>query len=448
MAWQIKSVQDFYNIIKTNLFSNTQGNLQAEKDPFVKSIAQGNAVIQRGCYSASQDAVNQTFAQTATEESFLTAIAFDKTNNEIQWKEAEFARGTILISGDVGLEVPAQTSFLTEDGQTYSSVVTKTCAAQTFVLQSLVRTNNYAVATLSDHLLANSLSLTFSGANETDFNTTSAIEVLSSSQFRYYNAGADETATGTISATFNGCRVDVVSDEASSQANQTYTDSLSLASTLDSTPDLVGITFDGIYGGTDRETSESFKSRLIEFLQYPQNKGNRFQHQSWIKQKTDANYVYVYTEEDDLYVYLKAIVSKLDHDTYTFTNFSNDELTNIRSSFISNNQLALGINAIQTSFLNPTFVSINISIAGLSPSTNEMKSAISELLAQYIALTPIKKYLSVGLSELSSDKIKNLVYLARDNSGNTPTFSSLLVSGASGLDSNAKKAILGTITYS
>jgi len=377
VAWKIKSVQDFYNLIKTNLFSNTQGQLQTEKDPFVKSIAQGNAVVQRGCYSSAQDAVNQTFSQTATEEAFLTAIAFDRTNNEIRWKEAEFASGTVLIAGDVGLEVPAQTGFIAENGQTYSSIVSKTCSAQTFIITSLQRVDNYAIATLSDHLLANSLILTISGANEAEFNTTTEIEVLSSSQFRYINVGSDEVATGTISAAFNGCRINVVSDEAGSDANQTFTDTLSLTSALDSTPDLIGITFDGIYGGTDRETSEAFKERLVEFIQFPQNKGNRFQHQSWIKQKTDANYAYVYTEEDDIYVYLKAVISKLNKDTYTFTNFTNDELTNIKNSFISNNQLLLGIDAVQTSFINPTFVSINISITGLTPNTNDMKVAIA-----------------------------------------------------------------------
>lgn len=448
MAWKIKTIQDFYNLIKTNLFSNTQGQLQAEKDPFVKSMAQGNAVVQRGCYSSGQDAIDQTFSQTATSEAFLSAIAFDRTNNEIKWKEAEFASGVVLVSGSVGLEVPAQTSFITENGQTYSSVVSKTCSNQSFIISSLERIDNYAVAILENHLLVNSLSLIISGANESSFNTTTEIEVLSSSQFRYYNEGVDEVATGTISATFSGCRVSVVSDLANEEANQTFTDTLSLASSLSSTPDLVGITFDGIYGGKNRETLESFKDRLTTFLQFPQNKGNQFQHQSWIKQNTDANYAYVYTEEDDLYLYLKAVISKLNTETYTFSNFTNDELTNIKNSFIKNNQLPLVINALQTSFLNPTFVSINITITGLTPNTNDMKRAISEILSQYIAITPIKKYLSVGLTELSSDKIKNLIYSARDNAGNVANVSSVLVSGASGLDQNNKKAVLGTIIYS
>lgn len=448
MAWKIKSVQDFYNLIKTNLFSNTQGQLQAEKDPFVRNMAQANAVVQRACYSAAQDAVDQTFAQTATEESFLTAIAFDKTNNQIRIKEAEFAKGQLLIVGDDGLAIPSGTSFITEDSQTYSSIVNKTCSTQSFVITLLERVSNYAIATLENHQLINNLQLTVSGANESEFNTTQSIEILSANQFRYYNEGDDETATGTISVSFVGCRVDVVSDEASEAANQTYTDSISLSSSLDSDLSLIGITFEGIYGGVDRESLDSFKERIVEFLQYPQNKGNRFQHQSWLKQNTDANYVYVYTYEDDFYLYLVAVISKLNKDIYTFTNFTNDELTNIKNSFVANNQLLLGIEDLQTSFINPTFVNLNIAITGLTPNTNDMKNAISQVLKQYISLTPIKKYLEAGLPEFSNDKIKQIVYLARDNSGNTPNLTNLIVSGSGGLDSNNKKAILGTISYS
>lgn len=448
MAWQIKSVQDFYNLIKTNLFSNTQGQLQAEKDPFVKNMAQGDAIIQRACYSAAQDAVDQTFAQTATEESFLAAIAFDKTNNQIIRKEAEFASGKLLIVGSDGLEVPADTGFITDDGQTYSSVVDKICSSQNFIITSLERVNNYAIATLADHLLVNSLELTISGANETEFNGLNTIEILSSSQFRYYNAGADDTATGTIIGSFTGCRVDVVSDEASEAANQTYTDAISLSSSLNSDPILIGITYDGIYGGLDIETLSSFKDRIINFLQYPQNKGNRFQHQSWIEQNTDSNYTYVYKYEDDFYVYLVCVVSKLNEETYTFSNFTNDELTNIKNSFISNNQLLFGIDALQLSFVNPTFINIDISITSLTPNTNEMKTAISDLLRQYLALTPIKKYLNSGLPELSADKIKQLIYLARDSAGNTPNFDNVTVSGTGSLNADSKKAILGTISYS
>ncbi len=448
MAWKIKSVKDFYNLIKINLFSNTQGQLQAEKDPFVRNMAQGNAIVQRACYSAAQDAVDQTFAQTATEESFLTAIAFDKTNNEIRRKDAEFAKGQLLISGADGLEIPAQTSFITDDSQTYTSIVSKTCITQSFIITSLQRISNYVVATLENHLIINDLQLTISGANEAGFNGVQTIEILSSSQFRYYNEGSNQTATGTITGSFVGCRVDVVSDEASEAANQTYTDVISLASSLDSDPTLIGITFDGIYGGTDQESLDSFKERIIEFLQYPQNKGNRFQHQTWIKQKTDANYVYVYFYEDNIYIYLVAVLSKLNKETYTFTNFTNDELTNIKNSFISNNQLLLGVEAVQTSFINPTFVNLNISITGLTPNTNDMKNAISQILKKYISLTPIKKYLEVGLPEFSNDKMKQIFYLARDSAGNTPDLTNLIVSGSGSLDADNKKAILGTISYS
>lgn len=447
MAWKIQSVTDFYNKIKTSVFSNTKGELQPEKDPFVKAISQALAILQRSCYSTVQDSVDQTFAITATDLSFLKAIAFQDTNNEIQQKQAEYSNGKIVVVGNSGLEIPSGTSFITDDGYTYSTVVTKTCSLQSFTIESLERISNYVVATVNDHELGNLMTVTISGANENDFNGNQEIEILNSNQFRYYNEGVDEAATGTIFGSFTGCRLNLVSDDAGASTIQTFTDAISLASTLDSELTYSGITYDGITGGSDIESIDSFKARVNNFLQKPQNKGNKYQHQSWITNKTDANYAYVYIHEDNLYIYLNCVVSKLNENNYTFTDFTNDELTAMKEYFINNNQLLLGVDALQLSFINPTFVSINISIAELSPNTNDMKLAIESLLREYLSLTSIKKYLTPGLNELSASKIERIISLARDSAGNIPEFGTVTITGSSGLDEDDKKAILGTISY-
>jgi uncharacterized phage protein gp47/JayE len=447
VALPIPSLKDIYNKIKSSIFSYTAGELEVEKDKFCLAMTKAQSETQHAMYKVAQDSVDQTFAQTATDESFLTAIAFDKTNNEIRRNEASTASGKIVVAADVGVEIPAGTQFLSSDGEVYESIAYKISAAQSFTLTSLVRTDNYAVGTLADNLLGNGMTITFSGANETAFNGAQEIEILTSSTFRYANTGSNETATGTITGTFNGCRCDVTSVSAAESANQTFTDVLTLIDGIDDV-DGVYITYDGIYGGTDIESLEDFKERLIEFLTYPQNKGNRFQHQSWIKAKSDVNYAYTYQSEDDFYIYVNCIVSKLNKSTWVFTNLTNDELVDLKALFIANNQLALGCSAVNLSFVNPTFVNINITITGLSPATNEMKTAINILLKEYIARLPIKYYLSAGLSELLADKLKQITYLVRDGNGTTPSITNLTVSGASGLDSNNKKPILGTITYS
>ena len=403
--------------------------------------------VSQAMYKIAQDSVDQTFAQIATDEAFLTAIAFDKTNNEIYRKVATTATGKILVIADEGVEIPAGTEFLSTDGETYETIVSRTATSQTFNITSLVRTDNYVVGTLADHLLGTNMVLTIAGANETAFNGDQTLEILTSSTFRYANTGTNQTATGTLTGTFIGCRCDVVSVSAAESANQTYTDTLTLADNIDNV-DATYITFNGITGGTDIETLEDFKARLVEYLQYPENKGNRFQHQAWLKQNSDVNYAYVYTTEGDFYINLICVVSILNKTTWAFSSLSNDELTALKTKFVSNNQLLLGISAVNLSVINPTFVNINITITGLSPNTTDMKNAINLLLKEYIATLPIKKYLVSGFPELTSDKLKQITYLVRDNNGQIPSFTGLSVSGTGSLDADSKKPILGTITYS
>ena len=168
---------------------------------------------------------------------------------------------------------------------------------------------------------------------------------------------------------------------------------------------------------------------------------------TWVGQNTDANYCYHFNSEDSLYLYLTAVVSKL-KDDFTFTNFTNDELAAIRSKIILSNRFSLsGVSALQFSVQNPTFVNINITINGLSPNSLMTKQAIELKLREYIALLPIKKFLLVS-QQLGSDIISSVIRSARDVSGKSPQITSVSISGTSSLDSDVKKPILGTVTYS
>lgn len=445
MAINIPSVTDLYNKIKIGIFSKTDGSLEVEKHPFARSISKIQSEELNNAYKVAQDSVAQTFAQNATEESFLKAIAFDRTNNTIQRLDATYATGKLLVTASESTIVESGSQFITQDGEVYESQVSKTASTQNFIITSLVRSSGYAIATLSQHLLGNSMELTIAGANESGFNGDQQIEILSSSQFRWVSEGSDETATGTITGSFFGCRVDVTSTTASEDANKTYTDTIDQAVSIDFVEN-VYITYDGITNGTNQETLDSFKTRILSYLAEPQNKGNRRQHQTWTIQNTDANFANFFTYEDDFNLYLTGVVSKKDS-SFNFTNFTVGELAAIKSLFISQNQLILGIESLQLSIENPSSVDIDFTITNLSPNTLEMQNKINLVLKEYLSLLSINFLLSSSKVELSSSKIESIAYLARDNNGETPSFSSITVSNVANLDDNTKKPILGTITY-
>lgn len=446
MALSIPSIKDSYNKIKASIYSFTKGLLEVEKDPFVRAMTETMSKITDHVYKTAQDSISQTFSQTVTDEGFMKAIAFDKTNNVIQRKEAEKANGQLIVISSQSVDIPSETQFITSDGQIYQSQSLRTAITQEFIITSLIRDNGYAIATLADHNFASNIELEISGAIETSFNGVQKIEVLTKDTFRYLNSGANESASGTIKGSFLGCRVDVQSVNAEFNANKTFSDTIALAQNLDFIVSS-NITFNGITRGKDIETLLNFRSRIIEFLATPQNKGNLSQHRTWIKQNTDANYVYFFTSEDSFYIYLNGIISKRNSD-FSFTNFTVDELLAIKNNFVSQNQLLLGVDALQLTLSNPTFVNINVTIVDLSPDTLEMKNKITLVLKEYISLLPIKKYLASGLPEISASKLESVVALVRDSNGATPSITSLTVSGGAGLDSDVKKPILGTITFS
>ena len=445
MAFQIPSIQDTYNKIKSSVFSYTQGQLEVEKAPFSRSFAKAIATLTNSCYKTSQDSIDQTFSQTVTDERFLNGIAFDRTRNTIKRKQASTSKGNVVVVTSQEVDIPNGTQFLTTDGEIYESLVLKTAITQTFLITSLERVNNFAIVTLENYNLGNGMILNITGANETGFNGNQTIEVLSKDTFRYANAGVDEIATGTITASFLGARVEVQSLNASSNVNKTFTDNIQLISGVDFV-DSSYITFNGIVGGRDIQSLDDFKSAVKEYLGNPENKGNRIQHQIYIKQNTDANFAYFFTSEDDIEIYLTGVLSKV-NSSFNFSNFSGGELDDIKGQFIADNQLLLGVDALNLSIINPTFVNINVSVTGLLPNTIEMRTAISLTLKEYMSLLPIKFYLSNTNVELSDNKIESIINLVRDPSGNTPTYSSVVVSGAGSLNTNVKKPILGTVTY-
>ena len=444
MAPRIPSKQDDYNKTVSSIFSYTNGKLEAEKDPFVQAISKVINDITDDLYKTISDSTSQTFSQTATDESFIKANAYDKTRNTIQRKEAKTAQGQLIVTSTTSIDVPVDTLFVTNDSEIYSSLTLKTTNLQQFLITSIQRISNFAVVTLADHNFASILDLTISGATPSSFNGDYPIEILDKDTFRYPNAWINEVATGTIIGSYFGARIDVQSQNASEEVNKTFTNEIIVASNINL--DNAYITFNGITGGRAIETLTDYNARIIEFLSNPENKGNLNQHRSYIKQKTDVNFVYFFTSEDALYIYLTGVISKYDKN-FTFSNYSVNELNDIKAQFIFDNQLLLGVDALQLSITNPSFVNIDITITDLIPNTLEMRDIINLLLKEYIAKLPIKFYLNAGFPELSSDKIKSIINLARNGAGQTPNITSVVITGTGGLTNNISKPILGAVTY-
>lgn len=445
MASYIPKIQELYDRIKANLLSNA--GIQTSQDIVLNAISTFVATDSVDARLTFVNTINQMFPRLATEEQFIVNNAFVWTNNTIKRKNGTFASGSLIVTATQQVDIPIGTQFSTVDGIIYKSKTLRSCTAQPFNIESLERVNNEAIVKITNHNLANGMDFEIIGANESNFNGIQTITLIDKDYFKYSNIGNSEVATGTITGQYFGVLVEVESVVTTAIANKSFANTISIDDFIDNIENTY-ISFNGITGGSETESLSSLKARTIEFLETPQNAGNKYQHQSWLKQNTNANYAYVFQDEDTFYNYVYCIISQLNEDTLNFTNFSIQELNDIKINFIDQNQLPLSCSGSQTIIQNPSFVNINITINGLSPNTIAMQNQIRLELKRYINTLPIKKYLTNVLSELGNAKIENIITNTRDTNGLTPSFTNIIIDGTGGLVGNTTKPILGTVSFS
>jgi len=444
MPSYIPNIQELYDRIRANLLSNA--GIQTSQDIVLNTISTFVATDSVDARLTFANSINQMFPRLATEEQYIVNNAFVWTNNAIKRKNGTFATGSLIVTATQQTDIPSGTQFSTVDGIVYKSKTLRTCINQPFNIESLARVNNEAIVKITNHNLANGMNFEVIGANEVAFNGIQTITLIDKDYFKYSNIGGNEIASGTITGQYFGVIVEVESVETSAIANKSFADTISIDDFIDYVENSY-ISFNGIANGADNESLSSLKTRTIEFIENPTNAGNRYQHQSWLKQNTNANYAYVFQDEDTFYNYVYCIISQIDETTLNFTNFSIQELNDIKTNFLNDNQLPLSCSGNQTIMQNPSFVDINITVNGLSPNTNTMQNQVILELKRYINLLPIKKYLTNGFLELSTSKIQNIITNTRDANGQTPSFASIVVSGTGSITTNTAKPILGTVIF-
>ena len=437
-------IQELYDRIKANLLSNA--GIQSSQDIVLNTISTFVAMDSVDARLTFNNSINQMFPRLATEEQFIVNNAFIWTNNTIKRKNGTFATGSLIVTATQQVDIPIGTQFSTVDGIIYKSKTLRSAINQPFNIESLERVSNEAIVKITNHNLANNMSFEIIGANETAFNGIQTITLIDKDYFKYSNAGSDEEATGTITGQYFGVLVEVESVETTATANKSFANTISIDDFIDDVESAY-ISFNGLTGGAEEESLSSLKARTVEFLENPTNAGNRFQHQSWLKQNTTANYAYVFQDEDTFYNYVYCIISQLNETTLDFINFSVQELADIKVNFLASNQLPLGCSGNQTVVANPSFVNIDITINGLSPNTVAMQNQVKLELKRYINLLPIMEYLISGLPELANSKIENIIINTRDVNGLSPSFTSVVINGTGGLTTSTTKPLLGTVSF-
>lgn len=297
------------------------------------------------------------------------------------------ATGDVIVTGDDGKTLPAGATF-TIGQVTYRTTQDGNISPVTVNLISLSRNGDTVTAKAASSLsLATGIDVTISGANESIFNGTHQIIMVDAVTFTYQVDGDEsfEQATGLIKASFLAALVgsEVSPDSAASgeASNQKSGTTINLDSSYDGIDNQVTVSFSGLSGGSDEETPEAYRGRVLYAYQNPVAQFNVAAITTQIKR----------TVKNVTRVWVKECVPEIGQVTIYFTTDNqgviptNQDVVDVRASVESIKPCNTRNEDIFVYAPNPHYVDFDF--VQLTPNTVSMRSAIQTRLAELFYTT-------------------------------------------------------------
>lgn len=266
-----------FNIPKTQrevtdrLRTDVQNSLP-ESNPFFKNSFLGALVVSFAgrifdFYLQLNVLIKELFVDTAT-NTFLERWGSYK---DITRNAATKSTGTATATGTTTTVIPISTLLQDADGSQFTTTAAATINATVISVTSLTRSGSTVTATTaSDHEFASNESVTIAGANETEYNGAQTITVTAANTFTYTISTTPATpATGTITATDDLASISIESVSFGDDQNLTSGTNLTFSSPIAGIDDTAIVQFGEVSGGTDLETDEDLRTRVIDKYQNP-----------------------------------------------------------------------------------------------------------------------------------------------------------------------------------
>lgn len=276
------------------------------------------------------------------------------------------ASGSVVFTGTVGTLIPSSTSITSSDGVIYTTTVAGTVTTNTTTVSSLTRSGSTATAhTSAAHNLATGMTVTIAGAVETDYNGAYEVTVVDADTFTYTVANSPTTpATGTITATVDSININVQSTTYGILTNQDSGAQLTLSTPISGIDSTVYVPYGAIGNGTDRESDDAYRLRVLNRYQNPISMFNVSAIKSQVTQRAGVTRVWVYeagsstdpisvssiTRSGSLVTVTTAVAHNLEDGQYATIAGANQTDYNIKSKVIriSDTVFAYVVNATPT----------------------------------------------------------------------------------------------------
>jgi len=361
-------------------------------NPFLKNSLLNALVTAYGyrnfdVYKLVEEQQKQFFPQTAT-GTFLDYFA---ELQNIEQTLPTSSSGNVVFSGSTaGTQIPSGTNLSFSDF-TFQTLADGVLSANNVVVSQITQSGGIATITFANnHGLATGVQITVSGANETAYNGTHTVTVTNTLEATY---SVDPTTTSpattatTIAAAFNVATIKVQCDQSGSNTNVSSGGKLQLQTTISGVNNSAYVTLDSLSGGSDQETTDSYRARVIDAWQNPVAQFNEeaIRRQAFkiggvtrvfvmratqsttsgTYNKDNAGFVTVYFVKDD--------ESTIIPDGTAISDVKTSIMTIAPMTTISANVFVEA----------PVAVPVNITFTSISPDTTTMRTSIQENLRQF-----------------------------------------------------------------
>lgn len=247
-------------------------NALPESNPFFKNSFLGAIITSFSgrifdFYLQLNILIRELFVDTAT-NSFLERWGVYRN---ITRNAATKSTGNITATGTASSSIPISTQL--QDAESKQFITTGTVAISSVAISvtSLTRSGSTVTAiTASAHEYGSTQTPVIAGAVETDYNGTKSITVVDDTTFTYeITTTPTSPATGTITSTDDMASLTVESVDFGKDNNLASGTQLTFTSPIAGVDDTAIVQFGEVAGGTDLETDEDLRIRIIDAYQNP-----------------------------------------------------------------------------------------------------------------------------------------------------------------------------------
>lgn len=365
-----------------NLVDRSRSDVRAElpnSDPtvfgsFIRAITDSVASRAYDLVLLIEQALNQFFPQTSTDVFLERWAGYEGLTRN----PATNAAGYVVFTGTDGSAIPVNTLLSSSDSGVYSTQAGASISSNVFTVSALTRSGTTATATAVGHPLASGVELTVSGADQTEYNGAFEITVIDADTFSYEVTGSPTTpATGTIEGTISSARVLIESQTSGQAFNLDSGALLSLNAAITGVNAIAYSQFEGIVGGTDIETDDELRVRVLESRANPVANFNAFAIEKQAKTVSGVTRVFVKKitpSVGDVTVYFFR-----DNDTNPIPTSS--EISAVKAKIVE--ILQASSDETNVYVLAPSIVTTPFTFSAISPDTPTMQAAITASLQAF-----------------------------------------------------------------